>query len=201
MKNLLMILTISLFSMASISANNIPEIRDYLKIHESSGDISAIGDDGASFGILQIQSKAIWDVNNEFGTQYTHQDAFIESCAEEIFELYIQIWTCNLKTKEKRPVTEYDIVRIWNGGPRGYKKRSTLGYLSKYKKIKNQNTMNKRKCRVGKKLGIITATYTHTVDVFIFKTRTTKYGVHKKYVKLLPLEAKKNKFQLALAFR
>jgi hypothetical protein len=48
--------------------------------------------------------------------------------------------------------------------------------------------MNKRKCLVGGKLGMVTQKYTHTMDVFLFKERRIMHGVHQKYVKLLQLE-------------
>lgn len=51
--------------------------------------------------------------------------------------------------------------------------------------------MNKRKAIVKGKMGLVTATYTHTYDVFMFKTRRTLTGVSKRYVHLLPLELKK----------
>jgi hypothetical protein len=58
--------------------------------------------------------------------------------------------------------------------------------------------MNKRKCLVGNKLGIVTESYTHTMDVFLFKDRRTMGGVHKRYVKLLPMEPKGDRAQLQL---
>jgi hypothetical protein len=58
--------------------------------------------------------------------------------------------------------------------------------------------MNKRKCIIDGKLGIITASYTHTADVFLFKPRKTMWGVHKKYVKLLPLKPVGDRAQLTL---
>jgi len=41
-------------------------------------------------------------------------------------------------------------------------------------------------------MGLVTKSYTHTMDVFLFKKRRIMYGVHKKYVKLLPVEKRKN---------
>ena len=113
------------------------EISDVLKYVESEHNPAALGDYNAagvpmSYGILQIQQVAIDDVNKEYGTSYVHEEMFNISCAEEVFELYIKMWTSHLEKRLKRAATEEDIVRIWNGGPNGYKRKSTAPYLKKY---------------------------------------------------------------------
>ena len=180
------ILILVLLVSSTIAANNINEIRNVLKHVETNYNLDAIGDGGDSYGILQIQEGVILDVNRKYGTDYTHQDAFDEACAEEIFTLYIQMWSKKLETKEQRPVTEQDIVRIWNGGPRGYKRSSTLDYLEKYQEYKEVLVMNKRNCHVKGKLGVIINSYSYTYDVFMYKTRRTMFGVSKKVVHILP---------------
>lgn len=58
---------------------------------------------------------------------------------------------------------------------------------------------NKLKCIVGGQLGLVTASYTHTMDVYLFKNKKSMTGVHRRYVRLLPLEApKKDRTQLCL---
>ena len=123
---------------SSLFASNLKEIRFIIKHVETNFRMDIIGDGGDSFGILQIQQGVITDVNRVFGTDYVHEDAFDERCADEIFKLYISIWSKKLERREKRPVTEEDIVRMWNGGPRGYQKRSTLDYLERYYNYKNK---------------------------------------------------------------
>jgi hypothetical protein len=147
MKNLF-IITLLLISTAMAATENISEIRDILKEVETNHNPEKVGDfvNGipTSYGILQIQKGAIDDVNEKFGTSYTHQDAFDITCAEEIFELYIKRWTTHLKKKEGREATAEDIVRIWNGGPRGYLRESTKSYLAKYKKYRYLCELKKR---------------------------------------------------------
>jgi hypothetical protein len=180
----------------SLLANDLNEIRDVLKHVETNWNPDKTGDGGDSFGILQIQNSVILDVNRRFGTSYEHGDAFDEACAEEIFQLYISMWSKNLEKKEKRPTTEEDIVRMWNGeedivrmwngGPNGYKRRSTLDYLGKYNEYKEVLVMNRQNCMVNCKKGVILKRYTHTYDVFMFKTKKTMFGVSRNVVKLLP---------------
>ena len=189
----LILFALLLFSTVAIADERLPEIREVLKWVESEHNPEAIGDEGASYGILQIQADAIKDVNRKYGTSYTHEDAFNIKCAEEIFDLYIKMWTTKLEKREGRDSTVKDIVRIWNGGPKGYKKESTLIYYNKYLKYKKNRYLcdmkdNKQKCLIDGKLGLVTARYTHTMDIYLFKEKKYMYGVHKKYVKLLPLE-------------
>lgn len=192
MKNLF-IIALLLFSTLATADVVLPEIREVLKHVETNNKPDEIGDDGCSFGVLQIRQGAISDVNRIYGTSYVHQDAFNVTHAEKIFDLYVTIWSKQLEKREGRTATVEDIVRIWNGGPMGYKKHSTKYYFKKYLIQKNKTYLcnmetNKRKCLVGGRLGLVTKSYTHTMDVFIFKTKRTMYGVHKKYVKMLPNE-------------
>ena len=188
-----------LLSTNLVMGSNLHEIRDILKHVETDYNPEIIGDFGKSYGILQIQQGAISDVNRIYGTSYVHDDAFDISCAEEIFELYIKHWTSNLEKKQAREATEEDIVRIWNGGPQGWRRKSTLDYLHRYKKYKLDMSLNTRNCYITGKVGTIVATYTHTVDIYVFKLKRVKYGVSKKVIKLIPEPIKPVNTQLALA--
>jgi len=137
MKRLFIIalLLVSTFIRAEV---NIPEITEILKQVETNHNPEALGDyneDGIplSYGILQIKQIAIDDVNRRYKTHYKHEDAFNVECAEEIFKLYTGMWAKRLERKEGRKATAEDIVRIWNGGPNGYKRKSTVAYHLKYK--------------------------------------------------------------------
>jgi hypothetical protein len=179
-------------------AKNITEIRDILKHVETNYRPHMIGDGGDSYGILQIQQGAIDDVNRVYGTDYNHQDAFDITCAEEIFELYITIWTKNLEKKQQRAATEEDIVRIWNGGPQGWRRSGTLKYLSKYNQYKKDMSLNTRQCYVSGRVGTITATYNHTVDIYVYKFRRVIEGVSRKAIRLIPIPKKPTQLQLKL---
>lgn len=137
MKNLF-IIALLLFTTAMTAEIDITEISEILKHVETNHNPEAVGDYNAdgiptSYGILQIKQIAIDDVNRRYKTHYKHQDAFDVECAEEIFKLYTRMWAQHLELKEHRKATDEDIVRIWNGGPNGYKKKSTIAYHLKYK--------------------------------------------------------------------
>ena len=99
---------------------------------ESGGNDSAIGDGGMSYGPLQIQQAYIDDVNQFTGSSWVHNDAFDRKKAIIIFRGYMQRYAT--KARLGHSPTIEDIARIHNGGPNGYKRKSTLPYWTKVKK-------------------------------------------------------------------
>lgn len=105
--------------------------------HESSGDDSKVGDlklKNKAYGCLQIRKPCIDDFNAANGTKHWPQDCLGKR------ELSIQIcrWYINHYANEKRlghVPTDQDKARIWNGGPDGYDKESTLGYWREVEEI------------------------------------------------------------------
>lgn len=98
---------------------------------ESNQNARAIGDDLQSIGILQIQEAYVQDAAEYANEDWVHMDALDELTAIKIFRAYMERYA----TEERlgRPVTFEDIARIHNGGPNGYKKKSTIPYWSKVK--------------------------------------------------------------------
>lgn len=108
-----------------------------LKKIESNNNPNAIGDDGKAFGILQIHKIYVDEVNQRFGTEYSHKDMFNEDCAEEVFTLYMKYAIKVYYRKYKKYPNEEVIVRSHNGGLyTGYRKKSTMNYYKKYIKWK-----------------------------------------------------------------
>lgn len=131
-------LFIFLISLSSFATPTLFEISNVLKQVESSRNVKAIGDNGKAYGILQIHKAAIVDVNRFFGTNYIHEDAFDETCLEEIFFYYINAGVKRFIKKYDRRPTEQEIVRMWNGGIyQGYRIDATIKYYNKYKKYRN----------------------------------------------------------------
>ena len=98
---------------------------------ESSGNDNAIGDNGASWGCLQLQSAYVQDAAEHAGEDWVHEDAFDRITAMKITLAYLARYA----TEERlgRPVTAQDIARIHNGGLNGYKKQATEKYWVKVK--------------------------------------------------------------------
>lgn len=96
---------------------------------ESSGNDLAIGDNGASWGCLQLQAAYVQDAAEFAKKPWTHKDAFDRAKAIEITLAYMERYAAE-KRLGRKPTAE-DIARIHNGGPGGYKKQSTKKYWLK----------------------------------------------------------------------
>ena len=85
-----------------------------------------MGDNGAATGPLQIHECAWEDVKRD-GEQYS--DCARLDYSLEIFERYMQRYATYVRLE--RCPTDEDRARIWNGGPNGWKKDSTVKYWEK----------------------------------------------------------------------
>lgn len=98
---------------------------------ESSGNDNAIGDNGASWGCLQLQAAYVQDAAEYANQDWTHKDAFDRETAMEITMAYMARYATEKRLGHK-PTVE-DIARIHNGGPNGYNKKATEKYWLKVK--------------------------------------------------------------------
>jgi hypothetical protein len=100
---------------------------------ESGGNDSVIGDRhlvNKAYGCLQIRKPCVVDVNRKLGTNYQAEDCLgNRELSEKIFRTYIGIYAT--KSRLGREPTFEDMARIWNGGPRGFTRESTLPYWKK----------------------------------------------------------------------
>ena len=98
---------------------------------ESSGDRFAIGDNGKSYGIAQIQQSRIDDYYRRTGIRYTLQDMFDAEKSRSVFMYYAQT---------HGPYQQEVICREWNAGPRWRNIKQTKDYWQKIqRRIKNRN--------------------------------------------------------------
>jgi soluble lytic murein transglycosylase-like protein len=104
---------------------------------ESGGDNSAIGDNGAAYGCLQLHSAYVQDAAEHAGEDWTHDDAFDRETAIKIALAYFDRYAT--KQRLGRTPTFEDWARIHNGGPNGFKKTATDKY---WKKVKTQFLTN-----------------------------------------------------------
>lgn len=122
-----------------ILLSGLTSIMSILKQVETNGDVNAIGDNGDSYGILQIQRSVLSDVNRVYGTQYSHEDMFSEKASEEVFKLYLCLGKEKFLKKHDRFPTEEELVRMWNGGIyKGYTYNQTKLYYQKYLDVKQR---------------------------------------------------------------
>ena len=107
---------------------------------ESQGNEKAVGDkhlSRPSIGVLQIRPIMVREVNRILKNQkikvkYTLDDRYSKDKSIEMF----MIWKMNHHPNDSDEVT----ARCWNGGPKGWKRKSTLHYWSKV-----QNEINNLK--------------------------------------------------------
>ena len=109
---------------------------------ESHGNDHAIGDKhmkDMAYGALQVRRACVDDVNRRFGTAYRSQDMLgNRSLSVWVCSKYISLYATR-QALGREPSLE-DMARIWNGGPSGWRKQSTLGYWSKVQKVLAQST-------------------------------------------------------------
>jgi len=95
---------------------------------ETSGKNGSIGDNGTSFGVLQIQEGYVADVNETFGTNLRATDCLWDI---DLSVLVTQAWM-NRYTTER---CSFEVkARKHNGGPTGHNKSATLPYWAKVRK-------------------------------------------------------------------
>lgn len=97
---------------------------------ESGGNNQARGRHG-EVGALQVTPAVVADVNRYYGTKYTLRRMTNRADAVAVFDRYL--WIYATPARIGRPVTDEDRARIWNGGPNGWRMKSTLPYLRRYR--------------------------------------------------------------------
>jgi len=119
--------------------STLTSIMSILKVVETNSNPDSIGDNGRSYGILQIQRSVLKDVNRIYGTNYKHKQMFSEEASEEVFKLYMCYGREVFLRKHCRFPTESEMVRMWNGGIyKGYTYNQTKIYYQKYLDVKRE---------------------------------------------------------------
>ena len=92
----------------------------------------------------------VLDDVNDLGYNYTVNDLDDDSKQREIFSIWLQHQGTQYQRKFKKVPTRETLLRMWNGGPRGYNNPKTLNYVQE---------INKRKANPqnwGMQYGVIT---------------------------------------------
>lgn len=111
---------------------NYSKLIDALQAVETGGHpdpARAVGDDGRSIGILQIQKGVVEDVNRVTGSRFTWVDAYDPQKARLICQAYLRHYAVPSRIGSMDPYEAS--ARIWNGGPHGHIKLATLPYWHK----------------------------------------------------------------------
>jgi hypothetical protein len=106
---------------------------------ESDNNPLAINEDEQAYGLFQVRQPALDDVNQKLRIQvygFTLNDCLEPRVAQIVFRTYVSIYATPYRLG--RQPTDEDIARIWNGGPMGHRKLTTLPYWEKVKKVLKQ---------------------------------------------------------------
>lgn len=122
---------VSITQYKSLHEYELNALLNAIKMVESKNGKYLNGKNG-EFGPYQMKRIVIDDVNRILGTKiYKYEDAMDEQKSRDICEFYITYWA--EKAGMKHDVEA--MARIWNGGPKGYKKKSTIKYWNKIKEV------------------------------------------------------------------
>ena len=89
------------------------------------------GDDGRAVGALQMHKGAVDDVNRYYKTNFSYSDRSDFPKARLMAALYIRMWM----EKHREEIA----ARIFNGGPRGWQKKSTDEYWEKIRETRERS--------------------------------------------------------------
>lgn len=89
-----------------------------------SGFADAYNSAEKAVGLLQVRQICLADVNRRYNTRYTLDDMRNPVKAAHVFILYTAMYKAD---------SYEEMARIWNGGPRGMQKQSTIKYWNKVK--------------------------------------------------------------------
>jgi hypothetical protein len=113
---------------------------------ESGGDDYAINYREEAVGCLQIRRLALADFNaHHRNERYEHHDMFERAKAVRVCRWYLSYWGTR---NESSPVPSAEkLARIWNGGPSGHRKPTTLPYWEKVKIVLDKPTTSPQTSR------------------------------------------------------
>ena len=104
---------------------------------ESQGDDNAVGDknlENKAYGSMQIRADVINDLNKYCKGNYSRKDSNNRARSVEMFKKYTKYWMA---------YDDESAARIWNGGPNGCNKESTVSYWNDVKKNMSDPKVNK----------------------------------------------------------
>lgn len=100
---------------------------------ESKGDAKAYNRREAAAGIVQIRPTCLRDVNRiarlkGLDVRFSYADRYSVRRSRRMWKLYLQHYGEQYREATGREPSDMVYARIWNGGPKGYRKRATLRY-------------------------------------------------------------------------
>jgi hypothetical protein len=100
---------------------------------ESGGNAGAFNPHDGATGMAQVRTVCLEDVNRiarlrGLSERFAPADRTDPRAARRIWELYLGYYGDQYRKETGRTPTDEVYARIWNGGPAGWKKSSTVAY-------------------------------------------------------------------------
>jgi hypothetical protein len=100
---------------------------------------SLIDKSGRAYGRYQIHAVCLTGSGLENLLNYQHKDMFDSVKAVRVFWAAMGVHCYTYAQKYGKYPNLGQLARIWNGGPNGHKKQSTLNYLKKFEQCQRKN--------------------------------------------------------------
>jgi hypothetical protein len=100
---------------------------------------SLIDNSGMAYGRYQMHSVCVKGSGLEYLLNYQHKDMFDSVKAERVFWAAMGVNCYTYAQKYGKYPNLGELARMWNGGPNGHKKQSTLNYLKKFEQCLRKN--------------------------------------------------------------
>lgn len=104
---------------------------DAIAAVESGKDDTAVNVAEDAHGRYQIRAGYLADANESLGTSYTLEDMHDPDKAAAVVRAYLTRYGFAAARRSGTWVTQHDLARIHNGGPRGDAKSETIGYADR----------------------------------------------------------------------
>jgi len=122
-------LALTLLACPQLNAQQTQLVNAIIQV-ESNGKDDAVGDNGSAIGCLQIWKPYWFDATEHSNIGGVYRDCFKRDYAVLVFDAYMkryarEAWTDPAKFDAEK------VARIHNGGPKGYKRKSTEKYWRK----------------------------------------------------------------------
>ena len=98
---------------------------------ESNSKVFAYNREEDAVGILQIRQCVVADVNKHYSTYYKLEQCYSPEISYIIAHNYLTMWGNKYREETGEYPTYQVYARIWNGGPKGWQKDSTIAYWNK----------------------------------------------------------------------
>jgi hypothetical protein len=125
-------------ALRTVETQNFASLLYAIEQVESNGRTDAIGDSGKAAGCLQIHKIMVDDVNRILSrTEFTYADRLSRQKSFAMARIYLNHYGKGKSIEQQ--------ARIWNGGPNGHKKQSTLQYAAKVNNVAQASRLSLNK--------------------------------------------------------